>query len=251
MNIVLIGSGNAATVLGKKSIAAGHEVLQVAGRNEEACADIASKLNCTFTINWNFIDPLADIYIVAISDTALSAVHEQLNLDRHLVVHTAGAVSKEVLKTVSKNYGVLYPLQTLRKENAVLPEIPFLIDANTADSISLIKDFAETLSTHVQVADDERRKKIHLAAVLVNNFTNHLYALAEKFCEAEHLDFKLLLPLITETSERIKTNSPSEVQTGPAVRGDEATIDMHLQLLKKYPQLIKLYEMFTDSIQSK
>lgn len=250
MNIVLIGSGNVATVLGKKIQAAGHDILQVAGRNETACAELAAVLKCPFTINWSFINQQADIYIIAIADKALEHIHEQLNLDKKIVVHTAGSVSKDVLYSVSKNFGVLYPLQSLHKEKEWLPEIPFLVDANSNDTIVLLQDFAETISLNVQVADDETRKKIHLAAVLVNNFTNHLYALAEEYCKNEQLDFKLLLPLIEETTECIKSSSPKDVQTGPAVRRDEATIKMHLSLLEQHPQLVKLYELFTASISS-
>lgn len=249
MNIVLIGSGNVATVLGKKIQAAGHDILQVAGRNEIATAELAALLNCEFTINWNFINRHADLYIIAVSDAALPGIHKQLDLDKKLVVHTAGSVSKEVLNKVSKNYGVLYPLQSLRKEKQSLPEIPFLIDANTQDSIALLQDFAETISGNVQVADDESRKKIHLSAVLVNNFTNHLYALAAEYCKNEHLDFSLLQPLIEETAERIQSASPIDVQTGPAIRKDDATIQQHLKLLQLHPGLMKLYELFTDSIQ--
>lgn len=248
MNIVLIGSGNVATVLGKKIQAAGHDILQVIGRNEEACAELAAVLKCPFTINWNFINQQADLYIIAIADTALEHIHEQLNLDKKVVVHTAGSVSKEVLSKVSKNYGVLYPLQTLRKEKEQLPEVSFLVDANSNDTIALLKDFAESISGNVQVADDETRKKIHLSAVLVNNFTNHLYALAEEYCESEHLDFKLLFPLIEETVERIKLASPKEIQTGPAFRKDISTINAHIHLLQHHPQLKKIYELLTESI---
>lgn len=248
MDVVIIGSGNVATVLGKKIKAAGHDILQVAGRNEQTCAELAVLLNCEFTINWNFINRHADLYIVAVSDAALPALHEQLQLDKKLVVHTAGAVTKEVLQKVSVNYGVLYPLQSLRKAKEPLPEIPFLVDANSYDAIALLKEFAETIATNVQVADDDARKKIHLAAVLVNNFTNHLYALADKYCAGEHLDFNLLLPLIEETADRIKTNSPQTVQTGPAVRGDKATLQTHLDMLNEHPQLKELYRIFSESI---
>ena len=85
-------------------------------------------------------------------------------------------------------------------------------------------------------------------AVMVNNFTNHLYALIEKYCKDEGLDFYLLLPLIQETAARLEDASPSKTQTGPAIRGDDATIEKHLDLLNKYPQLKKIYELFTESI---
>jgi hypothetical protein len=90
-----------------------------------------------------------------------------------------------------------------------------------------------------------------VAAVIVSNFTNHLYALAEDYCRKEGLDFKQLIPLIGETAERIESLSPKNAQTGPALRHDEETIKKHLDLLKDHPQLKKIYELLTSSIQSK
>jgi predicted short-subunit dehydrogenase-like oxidoreductase (DUF2520 family) len=103
----------------------------------------------------------------------------------------------------------------------------------------------------VIVADDKERLKLHVAAVIVSNFSNHLYKLAEDYCKKEGLDFKQLLPLIEETAQRLKTISPSNSQTGPAIRHDRATIEQHLNLLEKYPQLKKIYEVMTQSIQDK
>lgn len=250
MRIVIIGTGNVAHVLGRKIQDAGHDILQVAGRNEPAAVTLAAMFNCPFTVNWDYINLQADLYIVAISDAALENISTQLQLGKKLVVHTAGAVSKNVLKDVSTNYGVLYPLQSIRKERITIPAIPFLTDANTADDLTLIKDFAATLSDKVEVATDLERKKMHLAAVLVNNFTNHLYTLAADYCKKESIDFGMLFPLIKETADRIDNISPVIVQTGPAARGDKNTIKMHLQLLSTYPQLKILYEIFTASIEA-
>jgi predicted short-subunit dehydrogenase-like oxidoreductase (DUF2520 family) len=107
---------------------------------------------------------------------------------------------------------------------------------------------AHSISDRVVEANDETRVKLHLAAVMVNNFTNHLYALIEKYCKDENLDFYLLQPLIRETASRLETISPAKSQTGPAIRGDYTTIEKHLALLNKYPQLKKVYELFSESI---
>ena len=83
---------------------------------------------------------------------------------------------------------------------------------------------------------------------LVSNFTNHLYAVTDEFCQKENLDFNLLFPLIKETAERIKDFSPKDVQTGPAIRNDVFTLDKHLRLLSAHPKLKYLYLKLTDSI---
>jgi len=146
MRIVIIGSGNVATVLGKKISAAGHEVLQVYSRNEKHAAELAKALNVAWISDNRKIDPEADIYVVAISDNGLSQIGNWLQLGKKLAVHTAGSLSKDTLKPVSRNYGVLYPLQSLRKQMKRLPEIPFLVDGNTEEDLTIIYDFAKTFS---------------------------------------------------------------------------------------------------------
>jgi Uncharacterized conserved protein len=250
MKIVIIGTGHVATILGRKILAAGHEILQVFGRNRLYAEALAETLSTTYTTDKSHLDFSADIYIIAVSDTAIAEVAGALPLDKKLVVHTAGSVSKEVLKPCSRNYGVLYPLQSLRREMTVLPEIPFLVDGNTEDDRALIADFAGTLSNQVQYAGDEQRLKLHVAAVIVSNFSNHLYTLAQQFCMQEKVDFNMLLPLITAIAERLYQFSPFEVQTGPAIRRDEATIQKHLEVLQQHESLKELYIVFTKSIQS-
>lgn len=248
MKVVIIGSGNTATVLGRKIKAAAHDIVQVTGRNAVAVEALAAELGSRPNTNAGSIDLSADIYIVALADRALPNLHEWLQLDKKLVVHTAAAISREVLQQVSKNYGVLYPLQTLRKEQTVLPEIPFLVDGNSADDLALVQDFAASISPRVLVAGDELRLRMHVAAVFASNFTNHLYVLAENFCRQEQLDFSLLLPLITETANRLQFLSPQQSQTGPAIRNDTVTIERHLNVLSNYPELRRVYEVVTESI---
>lgn len=248
MRIVIIGSGNVATVLGRLCTKNGHEILQVVSRNAAHAKLLADELNCAAAGYTEKMDDSAAIYIIAVADTALQELNSHLHLGNKLVLHTAGSVSKDVLQGISHNYGVLYPLQSLRREIDYETDIPFLIDGNTADTIAMVEDFAATFSSTVCKADDDERLKLHVAAVVVSNFTNHLYALAESFCTKEQVDFNLLLPLIKETADRIQKFSPAAVQTGPAVRNDIFTIDKHLRILKDHPQLKYIYIKLTDSI---
>ena len=163
-------------------------------------------------------------------------------------MHTAGSVSKEILKNISVNYGVLYPAQSLRKEIDEIAPITFMVDGNSEETLTLIQDFARSFSDNVLIASDEQRLKFHIAAVVVSNFTNHLYSIAEEFCEKEDLDFLNLLPIINQTTLRLKDHSPKDVQTGPAVRGDIYTMGKHLQVLSEYPDLKYLYLKISESI---
>lgn len=238
-----------ATVVGNRIAKAGHQVVQVWGRNEENAKSLAGMLgNGSFSSDPAQLYPRADLYIMAIADDAIENLAGKLKVNDRVVVHTAGSVSKDVLKPSSKNYGVLYPLQSLRKERIEPGEIPFLIDGNTADDLTFIFEFARTISPKVEMAGDSQRLHLHLAAVMVNNFVNHLYTRAYAYCQGAHVDFGLLLPLISETAARISNESPAHWQTGPAMRNDKATIGTHLSLLKDQGNLAKLYEVISEDI---
>ena len=248
MDIVIIGAGNTASVLGRKLKEAGHRIVQVFGRDTSAASKLAYELDTESTNYWNVVNRDADLYILAVSDIAIKEILEELQLPGKTIVHTAASVSKNVLKNSSKHFGVFYPLQSLKKEVSHLPDIPIVIDANDESTLKELEVLAHSISSQVVEAGDVERMKLHLAAVIVNNFVNHLYSLAESYCNSEGLDFTLLLPLIKETAERIYYISPSQTLTGPALRNDRETIEKHLELLKKYPHLKKIYETFSESI---
>lgn len=249
MKVVIIGAGNVASVFGRLAKKSGHEILQVYSRKITSAELLAGELQCSCTDNFSDIFHSADIYIVAITDVALSLLKENINLGNRIVVHTAGSVQMDVLKEVSENYGVLYPFQSLRKEIMVTSmPIPLLVDGNNEKTLHVIEEFAKTLSDTVSRMNDDERMKLHIAAVVINNFTNHLYALAADYCKAEKLDFKMLLPMIEETALRLRYTQPGDVQTGPAVRKDIITLDKHLRILTAHPKLRTVYLRMTDSI---
>lgn len=245
MRVTLIGSGNIANVLGKKVFHSGHIIHQVFSRNPETASQLANELSADQVTE---IDNNADIFIVAVPDDALQHIDTWLKPIDKLVVHTAGSVSIDVLKTVSPHYGVLWPVQSIRKETVASPNLPVVIDANNQWNKAKLTGFAQSFADAVSVANDQERQKLHLAAVATNNFSNYLFTLAEDYCKKEGVDFNLLLPLLHETISRMELDSPSRLQTGPAIRNDMSTIEKHKGLLKGYTQLLEVYEFFTKKI---
>lgn len=244
MNITLIGSGNVATVLGRRFVRAGHRIVQVLSpRHAKA---LAHELGAEPIDNAEQLQP-AELYLIAASDTAITGLAQTLRLQNALVAHTAGSLPKNILTDVSSRYGVLYPLQSIRKE--VEPsEIPLLIDGNTQDVIEKLETLAQTITTTVSRTTDQDRLFFHIGGVVVNNFPNYLYALTELYLQDKGLDWRMLLPLMTEMVARLYTESPTQMQTGPAIRGDEATLDKHKKLLEGYPELQGFYERFSVEI---
>jgi predicted short-subunit dehydrogenase-like oxidoreductase (DUF2520 family) len=252
MDIVILGSGNVAAVLGRKFKAAGHTILQVVSRNASAASKLAYEWDTESTNYPSIINRNADVYIISVSDDAIDEVAADLKLPQKVVAHTAASVSKDILKNVSNHYGVFYPLQSLHKDDMGLPDAPIFFDGSDEITKKKLEALANSISPdHVSQAGDDQRLKLHVAAVFVNNFTNHLYALAEDYCNKEGIDFRELYPLIEETAIRIKDVSPARSQTGPASRNDRDTIDKHLALLGSHPRLKKMYEFLTNSIRQR
>ena len=248
MKVVIIGSGNVAGVLGKKIIEAGHAIIEVVGRNKTAVSVLAKSFNAKPTFSINTVTTLADIYIIAVADHAIQQIADELRVNDKLVLHTAAAIPMNVLSLCSDRYGVLYPLQTLKNGLDLVPPIPVLIDGDDESTREMLKDFCSNWAHSVSVATDQQRLKVHLSAVFVNNFINHLMTVTNIYCEENKIDFELLQPLIQQTLTVIKGGNAANLQTGPARRNDIVTIEKHRLILAEHPSMLLLYNQITQSI---
>lgn len=188
----------------------------------------------------------ADIYIISVNDDAISTVASKLSVKKGLIVHTAGAVAINVLAN-HDNFGVFYPLQSFSAEKAVnFKEIPICIEANSEENLFKIKNLACSVSNLVYEISSEQRRILHVAAVFANNFSNHMFTVANAICKKNKIPFEILKPLIAETFEKINTLPPEQAQTGPAVRNDTATMQQHISYLNSDQQ--KIYATLSESI---
>ena len=196
----------------------------------------------------------SDLIIVAVADNQISKVAKALKpfsekLKNTVIVHTTGSVSSKVLKEVNDHYGVLYPLQTFTKSRKVkMKNVPFLIVGNNKKTENKLFNLAEKISRVVKQLGDEDRKKLHLSAVIANNFINHLYFLSEEYCKTNNLDPGLLSPLVEETIAKALDKGGFDSQTGPARRNDYETIERHLEALNSNTILQEIYTLFSISI---
>ncbi|WP_276166530.1 Rossmann-like and DUF2520 domain-containing protein [Zobellia alginiliquefaciens] len=246
IKVSILGTGNVATHLFKAFSKSNEiEIVQVAGRNKKALLAFGQEEKTTS--DFSNLKP-SDIYIIALSDNSIQTVSEQIGTNRGLVVHTSGSTSMSQLSG-HERHGVFYPLQTFSKEKMVdFNQVPICLEANTKEDLTLLKRLANSVSENVYEIDSKQRKSLHLSAVFVNNFTNHLYHMGAQICKENNVSFDILRPLIQETAEKIETLSPLEAQTGPAKRGDSNTISSHLEQLKN-PDYKAVYELLSKSIE--
>jgi predicted short-subunit dehydrogenase-like oxidoreductase (DUF2520 family) len=247
--VVLLGAGNVATQLGKALHANGYLISQVYSPTKKSATALSKKLAATPVSDLKKIDLTASIYIIAVKDDAIEALAKHVKLKDQLIVHTSGTVEMDVLKRCSKNYGVFYPLQTFSKDKAVdFKHVPVCIESNNKPTTTSLEYFAKSISKNVQKINSEQRKILHVAAVFACNFSNHMYTIAASILADHHLPFDLLKPLIAETAEKISSNEPAKMQTGPAIRKDVTTMDAHLKLLSKDKKLKAIYKLMSDHI---
>lgn len=247
IKVVLIGSGNVAHHLIKAfAKSATIDVLQVFSRQKNA----AIRLLDSDKITDNFNDlAQADLYIIAVSDDAIATVSSQLPFKNRLVVHTSGSVSLEALDKKNRR-GIFYPLQTFSKKAEIdFSQIPIFLESENETDFELLEKVAEVISDKVYKIDSTQRKALHVSAVFINNFVNHLCQIGQEICVENKVPFDVLKPLILETANKVMTLMPKEAQTGPAFRNDKQTIASHLDFLLDENQK-NIYKILTQSIQN-
>ncbi len=229
MKIAVVGKGRVATHLLQALMRSGHEVTECGGRQRVQA-----------------VPADADVIILAIKDDAISVVAEEFADRNCLVVHTSGSVAMDAIPSVHR--GVLYPMQTFSVEREVdFRKVPLFLETVQEDDMSLLIRLAASISDTYMPMDGERRRVMHLAAVLCCNFVNHLYDIAHEILSKENIPFEVLLPLIYETGAKIRKLTPHEAQTGPAIRWDEQIIARHLDMLSN-PRHRDIYRILSESI---
>lgn len=252
--LVIIGAGNLAWHLAPALEDAGLVISSVYSRHRRNAQRLADRLYGTpAQDHLDFSTSKAQLFIIAVADDAIEAVAQGLQLPPGAtLVHTSGSQPLLALRRAATHRtGVFYPVQTFSQSRYVdFRQVPLCLESDDPEVLLRLTKLARKISQHVALVSSEERQVLHVAAVLANNFTNHLLRMAQTLTEAHYVDFSLLHPLIEETVQKALEGSPAAAQTGPAVRGDETTIKRHLKQLRHFdPAYAKVYRLLTQHIQ--
>jgi predicted short-subunit dehydrogenase-like oxidoreductase (DUF2520 family) len=251
--ITILGTGNVARALGFAFSSAGNTITQVWGRNQDKAIELAIELQSSVAEDIGELIQHDGIYIIAVSDHAIESVARQMPAVQGVVAHTSGSTYMKVLSDIFPHSGVFYPLQTFSRLNPPdIKKVPFIVQGSDDFAQKKLEAAAILLGASIFMMSEEQRIRCHLSAVMVNNFSNHLIALAEDYLNNHGLPPILIYPLLEQTVHNAINNYAEKVQTGPARRGDQVILDAHLTLLEKEenPFLKQLYQLFSDSIQA-
>ncbi len=246
LKVFFIGSGKLA---GNLARAMQHKDIELAGvysRTAAHAQKFANTYNMPHVESLHDIPKNYDVYFLAISDGALHEIAPQVNMNG-LLVHCSGMMPLSCLNG-HVHTGVFWPIQTFSSMRQLsLRDVPVCIESKDENDLRILEVLADKISKKVIQVSEEERQKLHLAAVLVNNFSNHLFTLAQNFL-APGLSFDLLKPLIIETAEKILDLPPQAAQTGPASRKDFVTMASHEALLAGNARLLDIYRLLSLSI---
>jgi len=246
--VIFIGAGNVsshiANALSKTTI----DVLAIYSRTKGNASVLAKQSNS----HWGDFSNIklfdADLVIVSVPDKALIDVLKLIPKSNAMVVHTSGSIDINILK-MFKRTGVFYPLQTFSKNKSLnFSLVPIMLESHTDDDLALLEKLAKHLTEKTYHITSAQRKKIHIAAVFANNFSNYLFHIASDLLAKDDIPFEVIQPLIAETAEKLNELNPYEAQTGPAVRSDEETIQNHLQDLDDFPDYQAVYKLLSQQI---
>lgn len=252
-SISFIGAGNVATHFAKAFYTAGIQIDSIVSRRLATAKKLAAEVKATPTSSFKKLNKESDLYLIAVPDDAIEDVINQLaqQLDSESkVIHTSGATPMTLVNRHFSHAGVLWPPQSLSKHKQIhFSTVPICFGATTIALKKALHQLVIKVTPHVQEVNDKQKLALHLAAVFANNFSNHMYSIAYDLCREHDLDFKLLYPIILETSQKIIGEEPHLMQTGPAIRDDESSMKKHLGLLKSHKAYRALYTSISKSIQ--
>ena len=249
--ISILGSGRVAWHLAKVLHQKGFQILEIYSRNPENALLLAQEVQAKAKQDLDFSNHSPDLLLVSISDNALAQIVKNIQIGSStLVAHTSGSIGMEVFEEVKYPFAVFYPLQTFSKNKAVdFNKVPICLEAKAEKDYIFLEKIAQQISNNVSRINSAQRKTLHVAAVFACNFVNHLLAISKDILDNEQLSFDLLKPLIEETTTKaLESIHPKNVQTGPAVRGDNLIMQKHIDYLSKNLYEQEIYRILSENI---
>jgi len=252
----LVGAGRVGTAVAELLRRAGHEPVAVASRSDESAQRAAGMLGCTVVAMDGL--PECDVVLLGVPAEAIEEVAWAINpslSDGTIVIHFAGSRGLEPLRPVLGRGGqrvALHPVQACPDISTAIARIPgsawgCVCDEGLGDwSADLIE---QTLGGSPYWVPDVQRPVWHAAATVTSNALSAVLAVGESLLRSlgHEEPAGVFGPLARGTLENaIAGGGGAATITGPAVRGETATIERHLDGIDlAAPELKRAYGLAT------
>jgi predicted short-subunit dehydrogenase-like oxidoreductase (DUF2520 family) len=254
LRIVLIGAGRVGPAIAALLQDAGHQIAGVASRSPDSAAPAAERLRApVFDIDGDVPD--ATVALIAVPDSVVAEVGGRIGSrlpEGTILCHFAGAFGIDVWSSISGRHGLcaLHPVQACPTTDLAIARLPGSAWGVTCtpETQSWARRLIERDLRGIAVDVAEQHRALwHAAAVTTANGTTGLLASAEAMLRSIGIEqpLEVLGPLATGAVQNAReTHHALSVLTGPAIRGDVATIRSHLDALSRYaPDLSHAYRL--------
>lgn len=250
MRIGLIGAGNVGWNLVAGLANSPCAITQVLSRNGDSAQALAKEFDIPYAgASPSDLRSDLDLVLIATSDHSVAKVAKAIgtHFPKTLFAHTSGSIPLQALEATESQIGVFYPLQTFTKGHPTdWKGVPIFLEGSS-EVVEMLRPVAATLSDRVSEMDSAGRLRLHLGAVFASNFANYMWLQAQEVVgDLPEADFSIYAPLIREVVDKGLAMGPFAAHTGPARRGDEVTMQKHLDLLEG-PQR-ELYRLLSEMI---
>lgn len=167
-----------------------------------------------------------DLLVIATPDATIAEIADAVEADeRTVVAHLAGSLGLDVLGVHARRAS-LHPLVALPSAEVGARRLRERAWFAVAGDPLVLEVVAALGGRAFEVAD-ERRALYHAAACIASNHLVALLGQAERVAHAAEVPFDAYLDLVRASVENVATLGPTSALTGPAARGDDATLDRH------------------------
>ena len=247
--ILLVGTGNAAWHLGINFLNAGVQIAGVAARDTDKAVALAMRLGGAPVFGLSEQLPHVDATILLVRDDAVEEVATLIAEPGRLLVHCSGSIKADAIKRSEHEYAVAWPLQTLQKDHPrPLTNTVVAVTGSSPETEARVAALFSKISERVHIMSEHQRSVMHMCAVWINNYTNHMLHIGHTLLTENDLSFSMFFPIIEEHVKLLHEQTPYNLQTGPAKRGDMGTLSRHMALLHDHPDWQELYDRLSKSI---
>jgi predicted short-subunit dehydrogenase-like oxidoreductase (DUF2520 family) len=185
----------------------------------------------------------ADIVLLCVPDSAIGDVAGGLTPGRGWIGHVSGATPLSALDPHTRRFS-LHPLQTFTRARGPeqLDGAFAAVTGESEEALGVARELAQLLGLEPFELADDRRALYHAGAAVASNYLVTLYRVASGLFEEAGVPPEALVPLMERTIEN------GFELTGPIARGDWATVDAHIEAIRRArPEVETVYRTLAEA----
>ncbi|MGO8794963.1 MAG: DUF2520 domain-containing protein [Candidatus Sulfotelmatobacter sp.] len=253
--MAIVGAGNLASALAASLRDAGYTIEQIIARGpgpslqrarwlaREVGASVAAATRARI---------LAGVVWFCVPDSAIAGAAESLaaaaDWKGRVALHSSGALAAaelDRLRLAGAAVASVHPMMTfVRGSRPSLKDVPFAVEGD-ARALRMARAIVRDLHGQTFRVRRDQKDAYHAWGMFASPLFDALLAVAERVAEAAGTPRKAvrerMLPILRQTLNNYGRMGAAESFSGPIARGDVATVEKHLRVLRNLPGAREVY----------